>query len=182
MTRRTRSAPSAPAAGARSPRPGWPARRTSCVTVTLSKALGSQGGAVLGARAGDRPSRRRRAHVHLRHRPRPGLRGQRARRAAGAAGASRSAQRGCARSPPASPLPSARPRPAAAVVSLVLGEPEPALAAAAACAREGVQVGCFRPPVRAGGHQPAADRRARRPDRRRGRAGDPGDQPAAISR
>jgi 8-amino-7-oxononanoate synthase len=36
--------------------------------------------------------------------------------------------------------------PAAAVVSLVLGDPQRALAAAAACERDGVHVGCFRPP------------------------------------
>jgi 8-amino-7-oxononanoate synthase len=36
--------------------------------------------------------------------------------------------------------------PAAAVVSLVLGDPQRALAAAAACERDGVRVGCFRPP------------------------------------
>ena len=39
------------------------------------------------------------------------------------------------------------PAPAAAVVSLVLGEPERALAAAEACLREGIHVGCFRPPT-----------------------------------
>ncbi|MGV9710149.1 8-amino-7-oxononanoate synthase [Gordonia sp. NPDC003424] len=36
--------------------------------------------------------------------------------------------------------------PAAAVISLVVGEPQPAVAAAAACRDRGVLVGCFRPP------------------------------------
>ena len=36
--------------------------------------------------------------------------------------------------------------PSSAVVSVILGEPEVALAAAAACAQRGVRVGCFRPP------------------------------------
>jgi 8-amino-7-oxononanoate synthase len=39
------------------------------------------------------------------------------------------------------------PLPAAAVISLVLGEPERALAAAAACRSDGIHVGCFRPPT-----------------------------------
>ena len=41
------------------------------MTTTLSKALGSQGGVVLGPDGGARPSDRRRAAVHLRHGPRP---------------------------------------------------------------------------------------------------------------
>jgi 8-amino-7-oxononanoate synthase len=36
--------------------------------------------------------------------------------------------------------------PAAAVVSVVIGEPEAAVAAAALMAEHGVRVGCFRPP------------------------------------
>ena len=36
--------------------------------------------------------------------------------------------------------------PPSAVVSVVLGEPEIAVAAAAECAELGVRVGCFRPP------------------------------------
>ncbi|MCL9761223.1 8-amino-7-oxononanoate synthase [Frankia sp. AiPa1] len=39
------------------------------------------------------------------------------------------------------------PPPAGAVVSVVLGEPEVALAAAAVCRAHGVAVGCFRPPT-----------------------------------
>ncbi|MCK9875788.1 8-amino-7-oxononanoate synthase [Frankia sp. Ag45/Mut15] len=39
------------------------------------------------------------------------------------------------------------PTPAGAVVSVILGEPETALAAAAACRASGVAVGCFRPPT-----------------------------------
>ncbi|MCB0950409.1 MAG: aminotransferase class I/II-fold pyridoxal phosphate-dependent enzyme, partial [Mycobacterium sp.] len=37
--------------------------------------------------------------------------------------------------------------PASAVVSVILGAPEVALAAAAACLQRGVRVGCFRPPT-----------------------------------
>lgn len=36
--------------------------------------------------------------------------------------------------------------PAAAVISIVIGDPQPAVAAAAACRARGVLVGCFRPP------------------------------------
>jgi 8-amino-7-oxononanoate synthase len=38
------------------------------------------------------------------------------------------------------------PAPPSAVVSVVLGEPSVALAAAQGCAERGVRVGCFRPP------------------------------------
>jgi 8-amino-7-oxononanoate synthase len=38
------------------------------------------------------------------------------------------------------------PAPASAVVSVIIGEPERAFAAAAACEGEGILVGCFRPP------------------------------------
>jgi 8-amino-7-oxononanoate synthase len=38
------------------------------------------------------------------------------------------------------------PAPASAVVSVVLGAPEVAVRAAAACLARGVRVGCFRPP------------------------------------
>ena len=38
-------------------------------------------------------------------------------------------------------------RPESAVVSVILGEPEVALAAAVACLDRGVRVGCFRPPT-----------------------------------
>ncbi|MDT0432990.1 aminotransferase class I/II-fold pyridoxal phosphate-dependent enzyme, partial [Streptomyces salyersiae] len=37
--------------------------------------------------------------------------------------------------------------PDSAVVSVILGEPEVAVAAAAACLDRGVRVGCFRPPT-----------------------------------
>ena len=37
--------------------------------------------------------------------------------------------------------------PESAVVSVILGEPEAALAAATACLDRGVRVGCFRPPT-----------------------------------
>jgi 8-amino-7-oxononanoate synthase len=38
-------------------------------------------------------------------------------------------------------------RPESAVVSVILGAPELALAAATACLERGVRVGCFRPPT-----------------------------------
>jgi 8-amino-7-oxononanoate synthase len=38
-------------------------------------------------------------------------------------------------------------RPESAVVSVILGDPEVALAAATACLDAGVRVGCFRPPT-----------------------------------
>lgn len=114
-------------------------------TVTLSKALGSQGGAVLG------PSR---VIAHLVDSARSfifdtGL-------APACVGAALSALRVLAASPE---LPDAVLRAAAAlagaagvpvpdssVVSVVLGEPERAVAAARRCAELGVRVGCFRPP------------------------------------
>ncbi len=114
-------------------------------TVTLSKALGSQGGAILGPAAviahvidsartfifdtGLAPSSAGSAlgalHVLQREPSRP----QRVRELA--------ARMACALG--AAP-------PAAAVVSIVLGEPERALAAARFCEARGVKVGCFRPP------------------------------------
>lgn len=114
-------------------------------TVTLSKSLGAQGGAVAGvallrdhlidtARSfifdtGLAPAAVAAAHAALGVlRREPGLAAAvcaRARELAAAIGA---------------------PEPASAVVSLVLGDPERALAAAARCRAEGVVVGCFRPP------------------------------------
>ncbi|BDD82833.1 8-amino-7-oxononanoate synthase [Tsukamurella pulmonis] len=115
------------------------------VTATLSKALGSQGGVVLGPE---------RVRAHLIDAARPfifdtGL----APSAVAAAGAALTELR-------AEPALAGRvldraravaagigaPEPTSAVVSLVLGEPERAVAARDACAAEGVQVGCFRPP------------------------------------
>ncbi|MHB8451061.1 MAG: aminotransferase class I/II-fold pyridoxal phosphate-dependent enzyme [Mycobacteriales bacterium] len=112
-------------------------------TVTLSKALGSQGGAVLGSAA---------VVAHLVDTARTfifdtGL----APPAAGAAlaalrlvtpdrvAALRSAAGGLAAG-------LGLEQPAAAVISLVLGSPERAVAAAAAAAQRGLGVGCFRPP------------------------------------
>jgi 8-amino-7-oxononanoate synthase len=115
------------------------------VTVTLSKALGSQGGAALGPVA---------VVEHLVDTARSfifdtGL-------APACAGAALAALRVLAAEPerPAAVLRAASalaaaagvPDPASAVVPVVLGEPEPALAAAAACRERGVRVGCFRPP------------------------------------
>ncbi|GAA2569615.1 8-amino-7-oxononanoate synthase [Pseudonocardia hydrocarbonoxydans] len=114
-------------------------------TVTLSKALGSQGGAVLGPAA---------VTAHLVDSARSfifdtGL-------APACVGSALAALRVLAATPslPAAVLRAAAdlaaaaglPAPAASVVSVVLGEPARALAAARRCAELGVRVGCFRPP------------------------------------
>src|SRR5580704_372847 len=89
------------------------------MTTTLSKALGSQGGAVLGSLAALRVLGREqwRPEAVLRH-------------------AGTLAQ--------ICDVPDV---PQSAVVSVVLGAPEVALAAATACLDAGVRVGCFRPPT-----------------------------------
>ena len=116
------------------------------MTATLSKALGSQGGAVLGPVA---------VRDHLIDAARPfifdtGL-------APAALGAALAALRVLVDRPD---LPQAVLRnaaalaracgvadtPQSAVVSVILGEPEVAVAAATACLDRGVRVGCFRPP------------------------------------
>jgi 8-amino-7-oxononanoate synthase len=117
------------------------------LTTTLSKSLGSQGGAVLGSAA---------VRAHLIDAARPfifdtGL-------APAAVGAALAALRLLV-------LETWRPgavlrhaailadicgvvtRPESAVVSVILGDPEVALAAATACLEAGVRVGCFRPPT-----------------------------------
>jgi 8-amino-7-oxononanoate synthase len=114
-------------------------------TVTLSKALGSQGGAVVGPAA---------VVAHLVDTARSfifdtGL-------APACIGAALAALRVLRAEPgrPAAILRAAAalaaaagvPAPPSAVVSVVLGEPDIAVAAAAACAERGVRVGCFRPP------------------------------------
>jgi 8-amino-7-oxononanoate synthase len=114
-------------------------------TVTLSKALGSQGGAVVGPAA---------VIAHLVDTARSfifdtGL-------APACVGAALAALRVLRAEPdrPAAILRAAAalaaaaavPAPPSAVVSVVLGEPDIAVAAAAACAERGVRVGCFRPP------------------------------------
>jgi 8-amino-7-oxononanoate synthase len=117
------------------------------MTTTLSKALGSQGGVVLG------PAEVR---AHLIDAARPfifdtGL----APAAAGAALAALQVLRNEAWRPEAV-LRHARELaricdvpevPQSAVVSVILGRPEVALAAATACLDAGVRVGCFRPPT-----------------------------------
>lgn len=114
-------------------------------TVTLSKALGSQGGAVLGPSA---------VTAHLVDSARTfifdtGL-------APAATGAALAALRVLAAEPEraadvlrvAAELAAAAGTavPVSAVVPVLLGEPGPAVAAAAACLDRGVRVGCFRPP------------------------------------
>jgi 8-amino-7-oxononanoate synthase len=114
-------------------------------TVTLSKSLGAQGGAVLASRAvvdhlvdtartfifdtGLAPASAGAALAALRIlRAEPELPGRVLRAATELAAAV-----GVARSP-------------SAVVSVILGEPDAAVAAAEECLRLGVRVGCFRPP------------------------------------
>src|ERR1700686_3161358 len=117
------------------------------MTTTLSKALGSQGGAVLGSSA---------VRDHLIDAARPfifdtGL-------APAAVGAALAALRVLAVESwrPAAVLRHAGTLaqicavaevPQSAVVSVILGAPEVALAAATACLDAGVRVGCFRPPT-----------------------------------
>jgi 8-amino-7-oxononanoate synthase len=116
------------------------------MTTTLSKALGSQGGVVLGPSA---------VREHLIDAARPmifdtGL-------APAALGAALTALRVLIAEPnlPRKVLRTAAvladtcgiaDRPESAVVSVILGAPEVAFAAATACLARGVRVGCFRPP------------------------------------
>jgi 8-amino-7-oxononanoate synthase len=118
------------------------------MTTTLSKALGSQGGVVLGPAA---------VRAHLIDAARPfifdtGL----APAAVGAASASLRilidqpwrAQSVLDHASALAEICGVAERPeSAAVVSVILGEPEVALAAAVACLDRGVRVGCFRPPT-----------------------------------
>ncbi|HEX6401966.1 MAG TPA: 8-amino-7-oxononanoate synthase [Pseudonocardiaceae bacterium] len=116
------------------------------VTVSLSKSLGSQGGAVLGSRV---------VVDHLVNTARSfifdtGL-------APPAAGAALAALRVLRAEPalPARVLAAAAglataagvPPPASAVVSIILGEPQRAVGAAAEFLQHGVRVGCLRPPA-----------------------------------
>src|ERR1700743_3119256 len=117
------------------------------MTTTLSKALGSQGGAVLGSVA---------VRDHLIDAARPfifdtGL-------APAAVGAALAALRVLSAEPwrPEAVLAhrgtlaqicAVADVPQSAVVSVILGAPEVALAAATACLDAGVRVGCFRPPT-----------------------------------
>lgn len=117
------------------------------MTTTLSKALGSQGGVVLGPTA---------VRAHLIDAARPfifdtGL-------APAAVGAARAAlqvlidepwraQRVLDHAATLASICGVSDIPASAVVSVILGEPEVAFSAAAACLELGVRVGCFRPPT-----------------------------------
>ncbi|BBY72795.1 hypothetical protein MPRI_49820 [Mycobacterium paraintracellulare] len=117
------------------------------MTTTLSKALGSQGGAVLGPAS---------VRAHLIDSARTfifdtGL-------APAAVGAARAALRVLRAEPwradavlrHAGILAEAcgvRELPQSAVVSVILGDPDVAVAAATACLDAGVRVGCFRPPT-----------------------------------
>ncbi|BAX97923.1 8-amino-7-oxononanoate synthase [Mycobacteroides stephanolepidis] len=121
-------------------------REDLVVTVTLSKALGSQGGAVLGSEA---------VRAHLIDAARPfifdtGL-------APAAVGSALAALRLMAVEPErvhavlehAATLGQwcgLADRPESAVVPVVLGDPTVAFNAARACLEQGVRVGCFRPP------------------------------------
>ncbi|MCV7381773.1 8-amino-7-oxononanoate synthase [Mycobacterium alsense] len=117
------------------------------LTTTLSKALGSQGGVVLGPAP---------VRAHLIDAARPfifdtGL-------APAAVGAARAALRVLqaeawrpvavlAHARELAAICGVREVPQSAVVSVILGDPEVALAAATACLDAGVRVGCFRPPT-----------------------------------
>ncbi|MGE2731937.1 8-amino-7-oxononanoate synthase [Mycolicibacterium vaccae] len=117
------------------------------MTTTLSKALGSQGGVVLGPRA---------VRAHLIDSARPfifdtGL----APAAVGAAHAALQllveepwrAQRVLDRAAELAAMCGNDEIPPSAVVSVILGDPDVAVAAAAACLDRGIRVGCFRPPT-----------------------------------
>jgi 8-amino-7-oxononanoate synthase len=117
------------------------------MTTTLSKALGSQGGVVLGPAP---------VRAHLIDAARPfifdtGL----APAAVGAARAALQVLRTESWRPDAvlkharflSEVCDVPGEPQSAVVSVILGDPEVALAAATACLDAGVRVGCFRPPT-----------------------------------
>jgi 8-amino-7-oxononanoate synthase len=117
------------------------------MTTTLSKALGSQGGVVLGPVA---------VREHLIDAARPfifdtGL----APAAVGAAWAALEiliaepwrAQAVLAHAATLAEVCGVAETPASAVVSVILGEPEVALSAATGCLDRGVRVGCFRPPT-----------------------------------
>ncbi|BBX16699.1 8-amino-7-oxononanoate synthase [Mycolicibacterium duvalii] len=117
------------------------------MTTTLSKALGSQGGVVLAPTA---------VREHLIDAARPfifdtGL----APAAVGAALAALEvlqaepgrAQRVLDRAADLAAMCGVAETPPSAVVSVILGEPEVAVAATAACLERGVRVGCFRPPT-----------------------------------
>ena len=118
------------------------------MTTTLSKALGSQGGMVLGPARGAGPSDRRRPPVHLRHRPGPRGGGRRAGRAAQSCRPRPGAPtRCCAHARELAGICDVPEVPQSAVVSVILGDPEVAVAAATACLDAGVKVGCFRPPT-----------------------------------
>ena len=117
------------------------------MTTTLSKALGSQGGVVLGSES---------VRDHLIDSARPfifdtGL-------APAAVGAALAALRVLIEEPWRAEAVLAHARtlagacdvpemPESAVVSVILGDPDAAVAAAAACLDAGVRVGCFRPPT-----------------------------------
>jgi 8-amino-7-oxononanoate synthase len=117
------------------------------MTTTLSKALGSQGGVVLGSEA---------VRDHLIDSARPfifdtGL-------APASVGAAQAALRVLVAEPWRAEAVLAHARtlaevcdipevPESAVVSVILGDPDVAVAAAAACLEAGIRVGCFRPPT-----------------------------------
>ena len=124
---------------------GLAGRPSVIVTMTLSKALGSQGGAVLGSRA---------VVDHLVNRSRPFIydTGLAPAAAAGALEALRimdaEPERLARLHHVAASLGDAAgvARVAGAVLSVEMPGPTEALAAQAECARDGVRVGCFRPP------------------------------------
>jgi 8-amino-7-oxononanoate synthase len=126
---------------------GLAGARDVVMTTTLSKALGSQGGVVLGPAA---------VRDHLVDAARPfifdtGLAPAAVGAAHAALGVLRDepwrAQRVLDHAATLAAVCDVAETPASAVVSVILGEPDVALAAAAACLERGVRVGCFRPPT-----------------------------------
>ena len=117
------------------------------MTTTLSKALGSQGGAVLASGA---------VRDHMINTARPfifdtGLAPAAVGAALGAlrvlADESWRAQAVLDHAGALAQVCGVEDRPQSAVVSVILGDPDTAVAAAAACLEAGVRVGCFRPPT-----------------------------------
>ena len=142
-TRRTASACAAPGWSASS---AWPGHPHVVVTATLSKALGSQGGAVLGPQPAGRPPGQPGPAVHLRHRAGAGRRRGGARGAAPAARPARAVRRRA--QPDGRPGRRARRRAVrrARCCRCRCRRPQVAVAAQAAALAQGVPVGCFRPP------------------------------------
>ena len=170
-TRRTGSGCAARAGAGCWPRWGWPGADDVVATVTLSKALGAQGGAVLGPAA---------VTAHLVDTARSfifdtGLAPRRpwAPRSRRCTSCAAEPERPAAVLRHAAALAAAAgvPAPPSAVVPVVLGEPEVAVAAARRCRGAGRPGRVLPAAVGAGGHEPAAPDGPGGPDGGRPRAG-----------